>query len=154
VEDEAVPPHDDSDRVVAVGEAVGRDEEPFGAWEEPDGQEGEGVDKVAEVGQKIVVAFTMVSVEADRHEIGELHGEPPVEALRHGSHQIAGDEDVEDGGDEGDLLAGGDGHRFCPSLVDIVDGPLHAPAVFGQLLFTGGDSLAQLCDGLLGFGAL
>jgi len=95
-----------------------------------------------------MVAFAVVGVEADRHKIGKLDGEPPVEALRHGSNQIARDEDVENGGDEGDLFAGRDGDCFCPPLIDVVNGPLHAPAVLGQLLFGGWDSFAPFCDGL------
>ena len=40
VKDHAVAPHGNGDGVVAVGEAVGADEETFGVGKDPDGEDG------------------------------------------------------------------------------------------------------------------
>ncbi|KAJ8104601.1 hypothetical protein OPT61_g10671 [Boeremia exigua] len=57
VEDERVAPHDDGDGVVAHDQAVGGDEETLRLGEDPDAEDGEDVDKVAQVGQEVVVAL-------------------------------------------------------------------------------------------------
>ncbi len=60
VEDERVAPHDDGDGVVAEGEAEDGGEEALGVGEDPDGEEEEEVDEVAEVGEEVVVAARVV----------------------------------------------------------------------------------------------
>lgn len=69
MEDETVPPHRYGYRVVAEGEAVGGDEEAFGVREEPDAEDHEQVDEVAEVGEEVVVADFVVVVPAHGHEV-------------------------------------------------------------------------------------
>ena len=101
VENHAIAPHGDGNGVIAVGEAVGADEKPLGPWECPDGEHGEQVDKIAKVEKKVMVALPVVSEVTNGHEVGELQREPVVEAGGPGTNEIATDEDVEDGGDEG-----------------------------------------------------
>ena len=69
VEDEAVAPHGDGDGVVAEGETVGGDEEAFRLREEPDAEDHEEVDEVAEVGEEVVEADFVVVVPAHGHEV-------------------------------------------------------------------------------------
>lgn len=69
VEDEAVAPHGDRDGVVAVREAVGADEQPLALGKHPDREHAERVDKVAQIGEEVVVAPFLVRVHSDRHEV-------------------------------------------------------------------------------------
>ena len=100
VENQGVPPHDNSDGIVAVCKTVGADEEAFGSGEGPNGKQAERIDEIAEVGEEIVIALAMVGVESDRHEIYQLGSEPIVEILWDSTYQVSTDEDVEDGGNE------------------------------------------------------
>ena len=78
MENHRVPPHSNCPSVVAVGKTVGTDEETPRIWEDPYRQEKEDVDKVAEIGEEVVVATLMVGIEADRHEIRHLDSVPPM----------------------------------------------------------------------------
>lgn len=62
----------------------------------PDRKKGEKVDKVAQVGEEVMVALSVVGDVADGHEVCELDSEPVVEVFRTGADQVAGDEDIED----------------------------------------------------------
>jgi hypothetical protein len=81
VKHERVPPHDDCDGVVAHGETVGCNEQALRLWKNPDAQDDENVDKVAQVGKKVVVALLVVGEETDGHEVEELHGVPVREEV-------------------------------------------------------------------------
>ena len=69
MEDEAVAPHGYCHSVVPERETVGADEETLGLREEPDAQDEQEVDKVAHVGEEVVVADGVVLVPAYGHEI-------------------------------------------------------------------------------------
>lgn len=69
MKDERVPPHGNSDCIIPKGQAKGADKETLAAREEPDGQDHEQVDKVAQVGQEVVVANLVVCVPPNGHEI-------------------------------------------------------------------------------------
>lgn len=70
MEDQRVAPHGDGYCVVAQRQTESADEEAFAAGEEPDAQDHEEVDKIAKVGEEVVVAYLVVLVPANRHEIG------------------------------------------------------------------------------------
>ena len=58
-----------------------------------------------------------------------MRGIPVVEVLRPSTNEISGDEDIEDGGDERDLLLERHRLRVGPSPVDPVHTVSHSPLV-------------------------
>ena len=134
VEDKAVPPHHDRDRVIAEAQAIRADEESLGLREEPNAQHHQKVDKVAEICQEVMIADLVVLVPSYWHEVGQLHGVPDVEYFRPGADDPAGDEDVEHRCDKADLLTQSDGLCIVEPLAELVDGGTHALAIFVQLL--------------------
>lgn len=79
VEDQRVPPHGNRPGVIPVGKAVGRYHETAGVWEDPDREQEEDIDKVAEIGEEVVVATLVVGVVADWHEVEQLERVPNVD---------------------------------------------------------------------------
>lgn len=89
-----VSPHGNRYRIVAICEAVGADEESLRLGGNPDYQQEQQIDKVAEVGQKIMVAPLPISVISDGHEVAQLDGKPEVEKVRIASDQVSADKNI------------------------------------------------------------
>lgn len=96
VEDEGVPPHSDGDRIITKCKTVGTDEETFRIREDPDAEQQEEVDEVAEIREEIVQAAALVREEADRHEVEKLERIPDMEQLWAPTDEVAADKDIED----------------------------------------------------------
>lgn len=141
VKDQAVPPHSNGYRVVAISETVGGDEEAFRMRECPDRKKHEQIDEIAQVGQKVVVAFLVVGDVTDGHEVCELNRKPVVEVFRSRADQVAGDEDVEYCRDEGDFFPYCNVRGIGPSFAEVIDRFLHATAVFVELFVCRRDAL-------------
>jgi hypothetical protein len=107
---------------------------PLGLREEPNAQNHQKVDKVAQIRQEVMIADLVVLVPSYWHEVGELHGIPDVKEFRPRADEPAGDEDVQYSRDKADLLTQSDCLRIIEPLAEFVDGPTHALAVFVQLL--------------------
>lgn len=134
VEYERVPPHDDGDGVVAHGQTVCCNEQALRLREDPDTEDHEDVDKVAQVSEEVVVAFLVVGDEADGHEVEQLARVPVGEEVWVQSDQVARDKDVHDSSDEGRLLLGCHRDRVLPLLVQAVHRVAHAPSILVELL--------------------
>lgn len=151
VENQGIPPHGDGRRVVSKGQAVGTDEQPFGTRECPDGEHAEQVDKVAQIGQEVVVSLGVVGIPADGHEIRQLCSKPVVEVLWAGTDEITTDKDVEHTRDEGRLFTQGHRGRLVPLFTQTLDTILHAAAVLFELLVGSRHSTLELAhDSILG----
>lgn len=144
MEDQRITPHGDGRGVVSKGQTVSTDEQPLRTREGPDRKHAEQVDKIAQIGQEIVVSLGMIGIVADGHEVGQLRGEPVVEELGAGTDEITTDEDVEHTSNEGDLLAQSHGGRLVPLFTQTLDAILHAAAVLFQLLISGRYSTLEL----------
>ena len=94
MEHKRVTPHDNGNCIVAVGKAVSGGKQPFGARENPDAEEKEKIDKVAEVSKKVVVTTSSVEKEPDRHEVDQLNGIPVMEVFWERADEISTDEYV------------------------------------------------------------
>ena len=129
-----IPPHGNRDSVVAIRQAVGAYEEPLRPRRDPDGQQEQEIDKVAEVGQEIMVAALLICIIPDWHEIGKLDGKPQIEKIRMGSNQVSADEDVQHSGDERYLFSSGDRLGVVPSCAEVINRLPHALSVFCELL--------------------
>lgn len=149
MEDERVSPHGNGDSIVSQSEAESADEETLAGREEPDAEDEEEVDKIAEIGEKVMVANLVILVPANGHEVGELQGVPVVEIGGIGADEVAGQENVQDAGDKGHFLHGSDSLCIFPSLVDAFDVATHAALVLVELLVGGGGSAAPFLDDLV-----
>lgn len=69
MKDERISPHGNSDGVVSKGQTIRGDEQPLGARKDPDSEHQEKVDEIAKISQKVVIAFLLVGVESDWHEV-------------------------------------------------------------------------------------
>lgn len=69
VKDERVTPHDNSDGIVSVGETVCGHKEALGRRKDPNRQQQQEVDEVAEIGEEVVVATPVVGKVANGHEV-------------------------------------------------------------------------------------
>lgn len=137
VEDHGVAPHGDCSRIVSEGQAEGANKEPFRVGEDPDTQHAEQIDKVAEIGQEVVVALRMVREVADGHEICQLGAKPYIKVLRASTDQVAADEDIEHTSNKRHLLSEGDSCRLVPLLSQALYTLLHPSTIFFQLLIGG-----------------
>lgn len=79
MEYQCIPPHGNRPGVVPVGKAVGRYHKAAGVREDPDREQKEDVDEVAEIGEEVVVTTFMVGVVADWHEVEQLKRVPNVD---------------------------------------------------------------------------
>lgn len=152
MENERVPPHDNGNGVVPESKAVGTDEHALGAREDPETEHQQSVDKVAEIGEEVVVALFVVGIVAQGHEVEQLDRVPQREPLRACADQVSGNEDVHDGGDERGLFSGRDGGIGSPLLVEALDGLAHALLVLVQLLTLIGNATAPLLDSTISGG--
>ena len=134
VEDERVPPHDNGDGVVPHTEAVSGDEKALRVGKDVDGHDHKDVDKVAQIGQEVVVALLVVGDEADGHKVEQLGSIPVGEPVWMAADQVTRDEDVHDSCDEGGLFARRHCQGFLPASVQPVYGMAHALLVFVELL--------------------
>jgi hypothetical protein len=146
MKDQRVPPHDDCDGVVPHGQAVGRDEQALRLRKDPDTQNDEDVDKVAQVCEKVVVALLVVGNEADGHKVEELASVPVWEVFGVQADKIAGDEDVHDSSDERCLLARRHSNGLFPLLVQTIYRVTHALPVLVELFALGRYSSAPFLD--------
>ena len=69
MEDQTIPPHGYRDSIVAKGETICADEQPLRLGEEPNAQDEEQVNEVAEVGEEVVEAGLVVFVPPHGHEV-------------------------------------------------------------------------------------
>src|SRR6478735_1565294 len=104
MKDERVPPHNNGDGVVPIGQTVGGSEKAFGLREDPNAKRKQQVDKVAKVGEKVVHAATVIGEDADGHKVDQLRRVPDVEVFREAAHEIAANEDVHNAANERYLL--------------------------------------------------
>ena len=125
VEHERVPPHDDSDGVVAHDQTVCGDEQALRLRNYPNAQDGEDIDKVTQISQEVVVALFMVRIVTDRHKPQELRSVPVREVVRVQADQVPRDEDIHDSGNEGSLLSCSDGERLVEAHVETIHGLAH-----------------------------
>ena len=146
MEDQRIAPHSNSRRVITKCKTERSDKQPFGVGEDPDGCHVEEVDKVAQIGQEVVVTFGVVGEITNGHEVEQLGTEPQVEVLWAGPHQIPADEDVEHTGDERDLLAQRHGGRLTPLLAQTVHAILHPAAVLFKLFVSGRHASFEFSD--------
>lgn len=137
VEHHRVPPHGDCNRIVSESQAERANEKPFRVREDPNTQHAEQIDKVAEIGQEVVVAFSMVCKVADGHEKSQLAAKPVVKVLRASTDQVAADEDIEHTSNKRHLLPEGDSRRLAPPLAETLNAMLHPSTIFLQLLLGG-----------------
>lgn len=79
MENQRIPPHGNRPGVVPISKAVGRYHEAAGVREDPDREQEEDVDEVAEIGEEVVVTTLVIGVIADWHEIEQLKGVPNVD---------------------------------------------------------------------------
>lgn len=121
MEDHRVPPHGDSDGIVAISKTVGADQESLRLRGNPDGAQHQQVDKVAKVRQEVVVPSFVVRVVPNRHEIAELSREPDVEVFGMCTNEVSGDENIEDAGDKRELLPHGNRLGVIPLRTEAVD---------------------------------
>ena len=129
-----VPPHSYGNGVISKGKAVGADKQSFRCREGPDSQHAHEVDKVAKIGQEVMVSALLVGVVSNRHEVQELYGVPDVKILGISSDQVATDEDVQDTAYEGCLFPSCDGLGIVPTPAESVDTLPHSLPVPLQLL--------------------
>lgn len=146
---ERIPPHCNRNGIVAKGQAKGADEQTLAAWESPNAQREQKIDKVAEVGQEIMVADLTVCKEADRHKVQQLCCVPVVKILRCSPDEVARYQNVEDAANEAELLADSDRLGGIPSLVDAINTPTHLLAVSVELLIGSWDHTSPFLDDLV-----
>lgn len=72
MENQRVSPHGYRPSIVSVSQAVGCDHETSRIRKDPDREQKKDVNKVAKIGQEVMVATFMISVIADGHEIKKL----------------------------------------------------------------------------------
>lgn len=66
---QTIPPHHNRHCIVPERETIRADEQPFALGKEPDAENKEEVDEVAQVGEEVVVSDLVVFVPSYRHEI-------------------------------------------------------------------------------------
>ena len=120
VKDHRIPPHGYSDGIVAISKTISADEQSLRLRGNPNSEQPEQVDKVAEISEEVVVAAFMVGVISYGHEVAELSREPHVKVFGMCSDEISGNEDVEHAGDEGKLFSDCDGLGVIPFRTEAV----------------------------------
>ena len=113
-----ISPHGNSYCVVPESEAVSTDKEPLRLWCYPYCEQQQEIDKIAHVGEEVVVASLMVCVISYGHEIAELRCEPVVEVFRMCSYQVAANEHIQHSGDKRKLLPRRYGFGVIPSCTE------------------------------------
>ena len=149
MEDQGVSPHSNCNSVISHGQAIGADEQSLTPREEPHGQEHEEVDEVTQVGKEVVVANLVILVVAHRHEVDQLNRVPDVKVLGVCTDKVTRDEDVEDAGDEGELLTQRDCFGVVPLLTQSVDIIPHTPLVLVELFVGRRHATSPLFDHLV-----
>ena len=105
VKDHRVPPHSYGDGIISISKTVGADEQPLRLRGNPDREQREQVDKVAQIRQKVMVAAFVICIISNGHEVAKLSREPYVEVFGMCSYEISGDEDVEHASNKGELFS-------------------------------------------------
>lgn len=107
---------------------------------DPETQHQKHIDKVAEIGQEVVVSTSMVCEDTNGHEVYKLGRIPDVKPLRIATHQISARKDVHNATDEGYLLSEADGLCIIPLLAELLDSLPHALPISFELFIGRGDT--------------
>lgn len=104
MENHRVSPHGYRNCIITKSETEGADEEAFGLGKDPDTEEHHEVDKVAKVGQEVVVPYFAIREIPNGHEIEELKCVPDVEVFTISAYQISTNQDIQNTTYERDLF--------------------------------------------------
>ena len=88
VEYQRIAPHDDGNGVVPESEAVSTNEQALGPGEDPEAEDQQSVDKVAQICEEVVVSLLVVGVVAQGHEVEQLDSVPQREPLWAAADQV------------------------------------------------------------------